>query len=191
MNLKSIIETILFVRAEPTSVGMLAKLTKRNKKEVEGALADLIEEYKERGFTLLHKNEQWQLASNPANADVIEDLVKSEFTQELSRSSLETLVIVAYKGPISRIEVEYLRGVNSSFTMRNLLMRGLIERVENPKDARSYHYQVTFDFLKNFGLTHMDQLPRFEEFKKQKIEILEEKTEAPISQESVNPTETM
>ena len=178
MVLKSMIETILFVHAEPTSVGMLAKLTKYNKKEVEGALAGLVEEYKERGFMLLHKGDEWQLASSSANADVIENLVKSEFTQELSRSSLETLTIVAYKGPISRIEVEYLRGVNSSFTMRNLLMRGLIERVENPKDARSYHYQVTFDFLKNFGLTHIEQLPRFEEFKQKKIEILEEKSDS-------------
>ncbi|MDP3770113.1 MAG: SMC-Scp complex subunit ScpB [bacterium] len=191
MNLKSILETILFVRAEPTSISMLAKFTKHTKEEVARGLADLMEEYKERGFTLLYNNDEWQLASNPVNADIVERLVKSEFTETLSRSGLETLAIIAYKGPISRIEVEYLRGVNSSFTIRNLLMRGLVERVENPKDARSYHYRVTFDFLKHFGLTNMDQLPRFEEFKNKHIEIAEEKPDADAPDESPLVTDAL
>lgn len=148
------------------------------------ALADLADDYNDRGFVLLEKDNSWQLASNPTNTAYIEELVKSEFTQELSRSSMETLAIIAYKGPISRIEVEYLRGVNSSFTIRNLLMRGLVERVENPKDARSYLYQATFDFLKHFGFTAMEQLPRFEEFKKQVIEIPEEKLDGALPDES-------
>ena len=175
MNLKSIIETILFARAEPTDLKTLAKITKHTGKEVMAALGELAHDYRERGFVLLEKDGMWQLASNSAHAGFVEELVKSEFTQELSRSGLETLAIIAYKGPISRIEIEYLRGVNSSFTVRNLLMRGLVERIENPKDARSYVYRVTFYFLKHFGITSMEQLPRFEEFKKQKIEILEEK----------------
>ena len=178
MNLTSIIETILFVRAEPTDAKTLAKITKHTGKEVAAALGKLAHDYRERGFVLLEKDGMWQLASNPANASFVEELVKSEFTQELSRSAVETLAIVAYKGPISRIEIEYVRGVNSSFTVRNLLMRGLIERVENPKDARSYLYRVTFDFLKHFGLTGLEQLPRFKEFKKHVIEIPEEKPEA-------------
>lgn len=177
MNLKFIIETILFVRAEPTDIKMLVKISKQSEKDVREALTELVHEYNERGFVLLEKDGSWQLASNPANGAYVEELVKSEFTQELSRSALETLAIIAYKGPISRIEIEYLRGVNSSFTVRNLLMRGLVERVENPKDTRSYVYQATFDFLKHFGLTSMEQLPRFEEFKKQVIEIPEEKSD--------------
>ncbi len=186
MNLKSIIETILFVCAEPTDIKTLVKHTKHSEEEVRTALAQLAGEHNERGFVLLEKDGSWQFASNPANALYIDELVKSEFTQELSRSSLETLAIIAYKGPISRIEVEYLRGVNSSFTVRNLLMRGLIERIENPKDTRSYLYRATFDFLKHFGLTSMEQLPRFEEFKKQVIEIPEEKLETPAHQKSLD-----
>lgn len=175
MTLASILETILFVHAEPADLNILVKISKHTKEEVEQALAGLKAEYKERGFSLMEKGGAYQLVSNPVNTNYIEDLVKSEFTQELSRSALETLAIIAYKSPISRIEVEYLRGVNSSFTIRNLLMRGLVERAEDPKDARSYLYRTTFDFLKHFGLTEMNQLPRFEEFQKQKIEILEEK----------------
>jgi len=179
MNLKSIIETILFVRAEPTDIKTLVKHTKHSEEEVRAVLAELIREYSKRGFVLLEKDGSWQLASNPANGIYIEELARSEFTQELSQSSLETLAIIAYKCPISRIEVDYLRGVNSSFTVRNLLMRGLIERVENPKDARSYLYQATFDFLKHFGLTSMQELPQFEKFHTQKIEIAEETSDTP------------
>lgn len=184
MSLKSIIETILFVRAEPTDIKTLIKITEHKEKDVRATLAELAHEYSDRGFILLEKDGSWQLASNPANGAYVEELLKSEFTQELSRSALETLAIIAYKGPISRIEIEYLRGVNSSFTVRNLLMRGLVERVENPKDTRSYLYRATFDFLKHFGLTNMEQLPRFEEFSKQVIEIPEEKSDTALRGES-------
>lgn len=175
MNLKSIIETILFVRADPTDIKTFVRVTKHSVKEVRGALEELTREYADRGIVILHNNDSWQFGSNPNNVSYVENLTKNEFTQELSRSAFETLAIIAYKGPMSRAEIEYMRGVNSSFTIRNLLMRGLIERVENPKDARSYLYHITFDFLKHFGLTNMNQLPRFEEFKKQVIEIPEEK----------------
>ena len=191
MNLKSIIETILFVRADPTDLKTLTRITKHNAKEVRAALGELIHEYTERGFVVLEKDDSWQFGSNPINAQYVGELTKSEFAQELSRSSLETLAVIAYKGPMSRVEVEYLRGVNSSFTIRNLLMRGLIERVENPKDARSYLYRTTFDFLKHFGLTRMDQMPRFEELRKHNIEILEEKTDAPSKSEFYHSSENI
>ena len=177
MNLKSIIETIIFTQAEPIDLRTLIKISKHKEKEVRESLNDLVHEYSERGITLLEKDNAWQFATHPANAAYIENLIKSEYAQELSRSGLETLAIVAYKGPISRIEIEYLRGVNSSFAVRNLLMRGLIERIENPKDARSHLYRITFDFLKHFGITDREALPRFEEFRKQKIEMLEEKVD--------------
>lgn len=175
MNLKSIIETILFARAEPTDIKTLVKLTKHSIHDVRSILKELMQDYAQRGVVLLQKDNSWQMSTNPANAQYIEDLIKNEFNQELSRSSLETLAIIAYKGPISRFDVEYLRGVHSSFTLRNLLMRGLVERIENPKDARSYLYRVSFDFLKHFGLTSLEQLPGFKEFAQQKIEIMEEK----------------
>ncbi len=181
MNVTSIIETILFVRAEPTDLKTIITITQENEGAVRAALAELMAEYSGRGIALLEKDDAWQFASNPMNGAYVQELAKSEFAQELSRSGLETLAVIAYKGPISRIEIEYLRGVNSSFTVRNLMMRGLIERIENPKDARSYLYRITFDFLKHFGLTSIDQIPRFEEFKKYVIEIPEEKQEPAAS----------
>ena len=92
---------------------------------------------------------------------------------------METIAIIAYKGPLTRLDIEYVRGVNSSFIIRNLLMRGLVERVENPKDARSYLYKVSFDFLKHLGVTGIEDLPQYQEFKKSRIEVLEKPSLSP------------
>ena len=91
---------------------------------------------------------------------------------------MEALAIVAYKGPISRANIEYIRGVDSTFTLRNLLMRGLVEREENPKDRRSYLYRVSANFLKYIGISGMRDLPQYDEFREKEIEIPggEEKT---------------
>ena len=156
MNLKSILESILFVYGEPIEAAMLTELTGRSEDEVTAALSELEREYQTRGFTLIKKDGAYQLGTNPENAIYLDQLVKSQFSQELSRSALETLAVIAYKGPVARPQIEYIRGVNSAFTVRSLLMRGLIERVENPKDARSFLYRVSFDFLKHMGVTTME-----------------------------------
>ncbi len=153
----------------------LAKITKAKKEEVVSALEELAGDYANRGFTLIRHEDKWQLGSSPENSRYVEDLVKNEFTEELSRAALETLSIIAYKGPLTRAEVEYIRGVNSSFTLRNLLMRGLVERIDNPKDARSYLYSVGAEFLKYLGVTRIQELPHFTEFEKEKMEIFETK----------------
>lgn len=165
MELKYIIESLLFVHGEPLSTDKLARVTKTKKEEIKRALEELKEEYRGRGLVILEKDDQWQLGTNPENARYIEELLKGEFTAELSRAALETVAIVAYKGPLTKAEIEYLRGLNSSFTLRNLLMRGLVERIENPKDARSYLYRVSFDFLKHFGAAKVENLPGYQEFR--------------------------
>ena len=100
--------------------------------------------------------------------------MKSEFNEELSRAAVETAAIIAYQGPLTRVDIEYVRGVNSSFILRSLMMRGLIERVENPKDARSYLYRISFDFLKHLGVVRIEELPQYEELHKEKMGGLEE-----------------
>lgn len=170
-KLKSIIETILFVHGEPMNVEKIAKITKEKKEDVHEALKSLEKDYAGRGLSLLKKGDEYELASNPAHTDIVSEMAKSEFSEELSRAAVETLAIIAYKGPLTRVDIEFVRGVNSSFTVRNLLMRGLVERIENPKDARSYIYRISFDFLKHFGLTSIEELPQFKEFKEAKIEL--------------------
>jgi segregation and condensation protein B len=135
---------------------------------VENAIMMLSGEYVSgsRGFIIIRKEDEIQLATNPENAEIISDLVKSEIQENLSKASLEVLSIVAYRGPVTRAEVEAIRGVNCSFTLRALLMRGLLERLDNPKDNRSYIYKISFDFLKKLGLESANKLPDFEKLSK-------------------------
>lgn len=171
LHLKAVIEAMLFVHGEPIEGEKLANITRVKKEEAEEALHELCRDYNGRGFSLLEKDGKWQIGTNPECAPFVEELTKGEFSEELSRAALETVAIIAYKGPLTRAEIEFVRGVNTSFTLRNLLMRGLVERMENPRDARSYLYRVSFDFLKHFGLTRITELPSYDDFQKEKIDM--------------------
>lgn len=172
MELKSKIESILFVSGEPVSLKRLISVLGASEDEIRNAVAGLKEEYKIRGLAIMEKDGEWQMGTNPVNAELIEKLIKSDFTEDLTRAALETLTIIAYKGPMTRSEVEFVRGVNSSFTVRNLLMRGLVERIENPKDARSYLYKISFDFLKHLGISSVSEIPSYEEMRIRAEEVL-------------------
>lgn len=162
-KLKSIIESILFISGEPMKISRIAKAAEMKVPEVKEALAALREDYSgTRGMVIIEKEDMAQMATSPQNAEIVSNLVKSEIQEGLSKASLEVLSIVAYRGPISRIDIEAIRGVNCSFTLRTLLMRGLLERMDNPKDNRSYLYKISFDFLKKLGLESVDKLPDFE-----------------------------
>ena len=90
--------------------------------------------------------------------------MKEELTEDLTPASLETLSIVSYLGPISRTRIEYLRGVNSSVILRNLMIRGLIERFHDPEHASGFLYRLTFDAMKHFGIQQKEDLPDFPKF---------------------------
>lgn len=166
-KLKSIIESVLFVSGEPVKISRLVKITGSSKPEVENAIMVMQNEYAaDRGLSLIQKEDEVQLATNSENASYVDDLVKSEIQENLSKAALEVLSIVAYRGPISRLDVEAVRGVNCTFTLRSLLMRGLLERIENPKDNRGYLYKVSFEFLKKLGLDGVNKLPDFETLSK-------------------------
>lgn len=166
-KLKSIIESILFVSGEPVKIARVAKVAGVSKSEAESALTSLRDEYAQgRGLVIVRKEDEVQLATAPENAETVSALVKSEIQEGLSRASLEVLAIVAYRGPLSRLDIEAIRGVNCSFTLRTLLMRGLVERVDNPNDSRAYLYKISFEFLKKLGLENVSQLPDFENLSK-------------------------
>jgi segregation and condensation protein B len=167
-KLKSAIESIILVSGDPVKISRIAKITGVARPEVENAVMILSGEYSSggRGFIIIKKEDEIQLATNPENAEIVSDLVKSEIQENLSKASLEVLSIIAYRGPVTRAEVEAIRGVNCSFTLRALLMRGLLERLDNPKDNRSYIYKISFDFLKKMGLESADKLPDFENLSK-------------------------
>lgn len=163
-KLKSILESILFISGEPVKISRIMKITSVTKAEVENAILSLQSDYAFRnsGLVVLKKEDEAQMATVAENSEFISQLVKSEIQENLSRASLEVLSIIAYRGPISRLAIEAIRGVNCSFTVRSLLMRGLIERVDNPEDGRGYVYKISFDFLKKMGIDSIEKLPDFE-----------------------------
>lgn len=179
MNLKSNIESILFVHGEPISVSHIAKIVGAPKKDAESALRELQAEYRERGIVLIENGEEWQFVTSPSTKAVVEKFFSGELPEELSRASLEVLAIIVYKGPISRAKIEFIRGVNSDFTLRNLLIRGLVAREENAEDRRSYLYRISTDLLKFLGLGNIREFPHFEELRRQEVEVRKEKEAQP------------
>jgi len=169
INLKSILESILFSIGEPISIEKLSKTLKKDHSLIKKALKKLTEDYEQenRGLRIITKENKVQLVSSPENSKYIEKLIKQDLQKELTPASLETLAIIAYKEPITRAEIDEIRGVNSSFILRNLLIKGLIERRENPKDARSYIYEISFDFLKKLGLKSKKELPEYKKLSNQ------------------------
>jgi segregation and condensation protein B len=158
------LETLLFAVGDPFSIDRLAKALDTDKETVNVALEALSARYDspESGLILIRLGEKVQLGSKPSNAKAIERLRETELQDGLSRAALETLAVIAYRSPVTRADIDIIRGVNSNFTLRYLLIRGLIEREGNPLDARGYIYRPTFDFLKTLGVGKITELPEYE-----------------------------
>ena len=165
-KLKSVIESLLFASGEPMKAQKLAKICGIPKNEVKEAMAKLENEYRDaRGLRILSGNDSYQLASNPENSKFVNQLVSGELSADISKSAMETLSIIAYRGPITRIQIDAIRGVNSSYVFRSLLMRGLVGRRET-SDIRGYLYEISFDFLKYLGIQKISELPDWETLSK-------------------------
>ncbi len=167
MNTKSKIESLLFISAKPMSVKQLAELIKKDKKEIEKVGFELVEEYKnnKKGIQIIKNSSKLQMVSSPENAKLIQEFIKDETTGELSRPSLETLTIIAYRGPVSKIDLDRIRGVNCSLILRNLLIRGLIKAKNDNKKQETY-YTITFDFIRFLGINDVSELPDYEKLSK-------------------------
>lgn len=163
MELANSIEAILFYQAEPMKVSRLATLLKRSDSEVMEAIKVLEDKLSATGLRLLTNGGEVTLGTSPDASALIEAITKEELSKDLSKASLETLAIVLYKGPLTRAEIDYIRGVNSTFILRNLLIRGLVEKVDNPNDQRSFLYKPTFQLLEHMGVTKTEELPAYQD----------------------------
>jgi len=163
MELESKIEGLLFYRGEEVSLKELSKLFNENTEEINKGLDKLEIHLKNRGITLVRKDDVVVLGVSQELSDLITSIRKEELDRELSKASLETLSIILYKNGISRSEIDYIRGVNSSFILRSLLVRGLIEKFINKKDSRKILYRPTTDTLMYMGVNKIEELPDFEE----------------------------
>lgn len=161
MTLAAQIEAILFWQAEPVTLAYLSKAVGKSEVEVQEALKTLESELVNRGVQLMWKDNEVMLGTTSEASGLIEKLTREALSRDLGKATLETLTAVLYQGPIARARIDYLRGVNSSFILRHLMVRGLIERVPNPQDARSYLYQATFQLLQRLGLSRVSDLPEY------------------------------
>jgi segregation and condensation protein B len=161
-NIKSIIESLMLVSGKPLAMDELVKFLEVDDEEVKKAIAELAEKYdqEESGIHIAINSKKVQFTTNPINADYLYKYFKEELSSELSRPALETLTIIAYRQPISKEELEQIRGVNCSMIIRNLLIKGLIELEEN-KDSLVPLYSVTMDFLRHLGINSVEELPDF------------------------------
>lgn len=156
------LEAVLFWKGEPVSLKRLAEILEKDEAAIVAALADLETRIAGSGLTIVRNNDEVMLGTSKEASGLIEKLTKEELVRDLGKAGLETLSIVLYKGPIARRDIDYIRGVNSNFILRNLMIRGLVEKVENPKDQRSFLYRPTFDLLSFMGLNAIKDLPEFE-----------------------------
>ncbi len=157
------LESILLVAGKPMSFAALTKLLACSSDELQTAIQELEERYNARtsGIHLMLNDDKIQLTTNPENKKLIADFIKDETTGELTKPSLETLTIIAYRQPISKEELEQIRGVNCSLIIRNLMIRGLIEAHEG-RGGLATMYAVTMDFLRHLGINKVEELPDFE-----------------------------
>lgn len=173
LSLENKIEAVLLFKNEPISVVDLAKWLSANPKEVKEALESLRQFYDKRGMVIVFDGEQATFGTHPEISELIGKLQKEEFSSSLTKAALETLSIVLYRGPVSRREIDHIRGVNSGFILRSLLIRGLVERIEPSANSRSYGYQPTLKLLEHLGVTRREDLPRFDNAFKSLQEFIE------------------
>ncbi|PJE74325.1 MAG: hypothetical protein COV01_02400 [Candidatus Taylorbacteria bacterium CG10_big_fil_rev_8_21_14_0_10_41_48] len=163
MTLEAKIEAVLFWKGEPITLAKLATLVGSDKDEVKNALITLSGSLKNRGLSVVINDDEVELRTAPDASILIEKLTKDELMRDLGKAGLETLSIVIYRHPIKRSEIDYIRGVNSSFILRNLLMRGLVERVSEKEgeSGRGFSYRPTIELFSYLGVSKIEDLPEY------------------------------
>ncbi|HTE48789.1 MAG TPA: SMC-Scp complex subunit ScpB [Candidatus Paceibacterota bacterium] len=188
MDIEKQIEAILFWKGEPVSRKKLAEILKVGQSEINESIEKIKESLKGRGTVLIEKENEIMLGTAPEFASLIEDLQKEELNKELSKASLETLSIVLYKNGVSRAEIDYIRGVNSSFTLRALSIRGLVEKTIDENDSRRYIYKPSFELLSYMGIKSVVELPDYGEVSSS-IDIAAKNLEEELKKEEENKSE--
>lgn len=159
LNLESALEAVLFLNGEPLEIKRAAELLAVSEEEIALAAANLQQNLTtaNRGLILIKNADSLQLTTKPQCSEITQKLAESEFKEELTPAAIEVMAILAYSGPLNRAEIDYVRGVNSSAILRNLSLRGLVEK----KDKK---HCVSFGFLRQLGLTSAEELPDYQHY---------------------------
>lgn len=177
MTLDAKIESILFFKNQPMTFKELAKIFNINESEIKSSLESLKKNLEGRGVQLVFSENEVTLATHSEMSAMIEAMTKEELMKDLSKAALETLSIIVYKGPISRSELDYIRGVNSQFILRALTIRGLVEKKTNPKDERTFIYEPSLDLLKFLGINSKEEIPQYQDVQNQLDDFINQKEE--------------
>lgn len=165
MRIESKIEGVLLAYGEPIGMEKLSKAIRESKEDTQKAVESLRLEYedRERGCTLIQNGNSIQLVSSSSCAEYIKRLKKVDDETALSPATLEVLSIIAYRSPITRLEIEAIRGVHCGSVLRSLALRNLVERKELPGDGRSYVYTPSVPLLSLLGVHSVQELPEYEQ----------------------------
>lgn len=175
-KIKSAIEALLFVSGEPLTIKDLSNSIEVSPKTISNILNEMILDYEEekRGIKLISINGEYQLVAKAENSDYIQKLLKKNKRQSLSQASLESLAIIAYKQPITRVDIDEIRGVKSESAIHKLLEKDLIKevgRLEVP--GRPILFGTTEEFLRQFGLKELNELPSLDLYSEKDEETIE------------------
>jgi segregation and condensation protein B len=163
LDLAAIVESLLFVADAPVPMSQLAEAAERDVGEIEVTLGAMAQSYARRGMRLQRKGDLVQLVSAPEAAAYIERFLGLSLSSKLSAAALETLGIIAYQQPVTRPQIEAIRGVSSDGVLRTLMSKGLIEEVGRLETVgHPILFGTTFEFLRYFGLESLQDLPPLE-----------------------------
>lgn len=152
-------EAFLFTEGGSLTLKRLATLTHLDEQGLKQALQELSESLRDRGLSLVVTETEASLAVSPRSSETVRTAYKEELGRDIGDAGLEVLAIVLYRGASTRSNIDYIRGVNTSSTIRNLMARGLLERIGNPDDAREYLYRPTTELLAHLGVRTREELP--------------------------------
>ncbi len=161
------LEAVLFASGEPVTKKKLAQFLHTTEAAIGEAVTDLRAQLENRGITLVESAEELELRTSPDAGDIVKKLREGELSKDLGKAGLEALAVTLYREGATRSDIDWIRGVNSSQILRSLLLRGLVERVEDPSDKRKFNYRATGEALAHLGVSRKEDLPRFAELSKE------------------------
>lgn len=153
----------LFAAGEYMSRDKIARALSESRDVIDSSIPSIRATLEGTGIALAEHNDLLELVTDPSISDDIEGFIKKEETGDLGTAAMETLSIILYSGPISKREIDYIRGVNSGYILRSLLIRGLIEKGTIKEGERSTIYQPTLELLGYLGIQNINELPDYEE----------------------------
>jgi segregation and condensation protein B len=182
------IEALLFIKNQPLSYKWLARVLGISVTTVKDELDTMDSFYEQRGIQIVHVDDEVSLVTNKDVAQFTQEITKEEDAKELSKQALETLAIIIYKGKVTKAEIDYIRGVNAMYILRNLLVRGLIIKKTNQDDKRNPWYQPSLDLLSYLNINKLEELYDYDAVQEQ-LKNIEEQFSDEQYQESLEHNE--